>query len=154
MMGTASADFNVKNMIDRVIAHPDTVHQEGRATLLVKEKIKPEGPSEYDWLWYMHEINVIIDGEIKYAIFEVRKYQSTGNSPDSAIRVSYTVVDFNLDGIPDREYTDIHMIMLEEPHEGSLIGVADCPDDVCKYEFKNIQEVYKDELEFWQNKLQ
>lgn len=156
LVGNAnSQEPTIRDIVGKIMSHPSLGDESGVYFIREKEPLRPEQPAAYDWSWNMHDITIIeVPGQPVRVVLEVRKYQNTGNSPSSAVAVYYTIIDDDLDGIADLWYREIRMLIMEEPFDGQTLSMSACPDDVCKYNFKDIQEVYKDELKFWQNKLQ
>ena len=150
--GVAGQEVDIKSLAQKIISHP-SLELNNTGVYFIREK---ENLKALDfWRWNMHDISVTkVDGEPAKVVLEVRKYQNTGNSPESALAVYYTIIDYDLDGVADKYYREIRMLIMEEPFDGQTLSMGACPDDICQYNFKDIQEVYNDELKFWQNKLQ
>ena len=146
MMWTASAlGFTLQ---ERVMNHPDAVHMgENWYRIVIKENLSN---TEFDWRFDVRVIEVYGNGlNIVH-----RKEQNSGSHPESNWVIEYLFVDTFMDGTLD--YFDKDRFVSVKSGEGWFrVGPA-WPDEFIYPDLLSEEEtleMYKKELEWWDNKL-
>lgn len=147
MVWTASAGEFI--LQERVINHPDATQiGEGWYRVVIKENLSE---TEYDWRFDMRVIET--DG---YSINIVhREEQNSGQHPDSNWVIEYAFVDKFSDGTLD--YYDKERFMSVQGKSGGWFRISVTWPDLFRYPDllteEEALELYKKELEWWDNKL-
>jgi len=132
---------------ERIKNHPDAVEiQEGWWRITVKENISD---TKFDWRFDRRKIEVAAG----HIAFGHRLEQNSGSTPNANWVVEYTFVDRFGDGTLD--YFDKVRFITIEQGDVWLRTTVRWPDNFrYPYPTKEEQsELYKEELEYWENKL-
>jgi len=157
MAGTALADGETQDVLDEVIAiplseriknHPDAVKMGPNWwRITVKENISD---TAFDWRFDRRKI------EVQRGTIGIghRLEQNSGSTPNSNWVVEYSFVDNFDDGVLN--YFNMQRYITIEQGDIWLRTIVRWPDEF-RYPYpteKEQNELYKKELEYWENKLQ
>lgn len=147
---TASASDEARQLTlqERIMSHPDAVQMgDGWFRIVIKENLSN---TEYDWRF---DVRVIEVYRIGLNIIH-REEQNSGNHPDSNWVIEYTFIDKLIDGT--LEYFDKDRFVSVKNGEGWFRIPPTWPDKFIYpdlFSEEEALELYKKELEWWDNKL-
>lgn len=150
LTGTIQSEDTVisQPLTERIMNHPDAVQMtEGWFRIVIKENISD---TAYDWRFDSRMIETY-NGHINIGH---REEQDSGHIPESIWVIEYTFVDKFTDGTLD--YFDKERFLSVKAGKDSWSKITISWPDRFHYPYPNEQEqieLYKKELEYWNNKL-
>ena len=150
MAWTVSAGDEVRQLTlqEKIMNHPDVVQMgDNWFRIVIKENLSG---TEYDWRFNTRVIETHREG----LNIVRREEQNSGNHPDSNWVIEYTFVDKHADGTLD--YFDKDRFISVKEGEGWFRISTFWPDNFIYPDLLSEEEaleMYKKELEWWDNKL-